>query len=101
MKSMLVLPIAADAYVMSALLVAGAWTAHKNGRARALLIAGWGFACGIMYRTTLEQLADPARHAGHESLVMVFKGILFALAIAGFIGAIMSERGARDEARSM
>jgi hypothetical protein len=43
-----------------------------------------------MYRTTFEQLADPSRHAGAQAMVLVFKGALFVMAVAGFVGAILS-----------
>lgn len=83
-------PIELDAYVTGALLLAGAWASGRNAPGRALLAAGWGFATGIMYRTTFEQLADPSRHAGAQAMVLVFKGALFVMAVAGFVGAILS-----------
>jgi hypothetical protein len=85
-----VLPIELDAYVTGALLLAGAWASGRSASGRALLAAGWGFACGILYRTTFEQLADPGRHAGAQAMVLVFKGALFAGAILGFVGAVRS-----------
>jgi hypothetical protein len=41
-----------------AVLIASVLTATRSPSGRALLAAGWGFACGIMYRTTFEQLAE-------------------------------------------
>jgi uncharacterized membrane-anchored protein len=82
--------IALDAYVTGALLLAGAWASGRNASGRMLLAAGWGFACGIMYRTTFEQLADPSRHAGAQAMVLGFKVVLFVMAVAGFVGAILS-----------
>jgi hypothetical protein len=82
------LPLEVDAYVTGALLIAGAWAATRRPWGRALLAAGWGFASGILYRTTFEQLADPSRHAGAQAMVLVFKGALFVGAVLGFIGAV-------------
>jgi hypothetical protein len=87
-----VLPIELDAYVTGALLLAGAWASGRSAPGRALLAAGWGFATGIMYRTTFEQLADPSRHAGAQAMVLVFKAVLFVMAVAGFVGAILSAK---------
>jgi hypothetical protein len=90
--SWLDVPIEMDAYVLGALLVAGAWASAGSSAGRALLVAAWGFACGIMYRTTFEQLADPTRHAGAQGMVFGFKGVLFAMAVAGFVGAVLGAK---------
>ena len=81
-------PIALDAYVTGALLLAGAWAASRRAHGRVLLAVGWGFACGIMYRTFFEQLADLSRHAGAQMMVLDFKGVLLLAAVAGLVGAI-------------
>ena len=78
-----------DAYVVSALLLWGVVLAgRKSPSGRLVLAAGWGFACGILFRSFFEQLEDPSRHGGHEILVLAVKGALLAFAGAGFIGAI-------------
>jgi hypothetical protein len=84
---LLVWPIALDAHVSGALLLAGAARAARTGDHR-LLAAGWAFGVGILYRSTFEQLADPARHAGHEVLVIAVKIALFAGAIAGLVACV-------------
>jgi hypothetical protein len=83
-------PIALDAYVTGALLLAGAWAASRSGWGRALLAVGWGFSAGIMYRTFFEQLADPGRHAGAHGMVLGFKGVLLVAAVVGLVGAVRS-----------
>jgi hypothetical protein len=85
-------PIELDAYVTGALLLAGAWASSRSASGRALLAAGWGFACGIMYRTTFEQLANPSRHAGAQRMVLGFKAVLCVMAVAGFVGAILGAK---------
>jgi hypothetical protein len=92
---LLQVPIELDAYVVGALLIAGAWASTRAAWGRTLLAAAWGFACGIMYRTTFEQLADPSRHDGSQALVLWVKAGLFAAAIAGFVGAVLSARPSR------
>ena len=57
---------------------------------RAMLGGAWGFFCGILYRSFFEQVANPARHGGHEWLVMTVKGALLAVAAWGFFGAVRS-----------
>jgi hypothetical protein len=83
-------PIAVDAYLAGALL---AWGAARGG---ARLCAAWAFACGMGYRSFFEQVADPARHAGPERLVLAVKGVLLALAVAGAVGAVRAMAGARS-----
>jgi hypothetical protein len=90
-------PIALDAYVTGAVLLAGAWAASRSSRGRALLAVGWGFSSGILYRTFFEQLADPGRHAGAQMMVLGVKGVLLIAAVAGLVGAIRRE-GPRAEA---
>jgi hypothetical protein len=52
-------PIAIDAYVTGAFLLLGARAVSRGlPHGRFLLAAGWGFTCGVMYRTFFEQLAD-------------------------------------------
>src|ERR1051325_9920540 len=61
-----------DAYLVSALLLFGVMLAsRKETMGRLVMSAGWGFACGILYRSFFQQLGDPARHGGHEMLVLV------------------------------
>ena len=90
------LPIDGDAYLAGAFLVAAALTAARRPvLGRGLLAAGWGFGCGLLYRSLFEQLADPSRHAGHEVLVMALKATFLAFAAAGVVGAV---RATADDA---
>jgi hypothetical protein len=96
---LLELPVDIDAFVAGAFLLYGVVLVSRDARAgRPALAAGWGFSCGIIYRSFFEQLADSGRQAGHEMLVMVVKGALLAFAIAGLVGAIRP-RSASDVAR--
>jgi hypothetical protein len=80
-------PIELDAYVTGGFLILGSWMAgQKRAAGRAILGAGWGFSCGILYRTFFEQLGDPSRHAGAQGMVLAFKGMLMMMAVAGLIG---------------
>jgi hypothetical protein len=82
-----------DAYVVSALMLWGVVLAgRKAPSGRLVLAAGWGFACGILFRSFFEQLEDPSRHSGHEILVLAVKGALLAFAAAGFVTAIREPR---------
>jgi hypothetical protein len=81
-----------DAYLVSALLLWGVALSRRQApAARPVLAAGWGFACGILFRSFFGQLEDPSRHAGHEIVVIVIKGALLTVAVAGLIGSIRSE----------
>ncbi len=94
-------PINVDAYVVGALLLWGVvLVASRAAAGRLLLAAGWGFSCGIMYRSFFEQLAEPTRNAGHELCVLACKGTLFAIAIWGLLGAIWNS-GPPSEERSV
>jgi len=77
-------PIFLDAYVVGALLISGAVVARRKEVAgRLVMMAGWGFSCGILYRSFFEQLANPSRHSGHEILILVCKGALLAFSVTG------------------
>jgi hypothetical protein len=81
--------IAVDAYVVGALLLAGGIVAARSHDGR-LLTGAWGFALGIVYRSFFEQLHDPTRHAGHEVIVLVVKGVCLVTALAGFVASVAS-----------
>jgi len=84
-------PIDLDGYLAGAILVWGAVLVTRKAAAGPFLLsAGWGICCGILYRSFFEQLADPARHAGHELLVMPVKGALLLLATVGLVGSVRS-----------
>lgn len=87
-------PAILDDYLMGALLLWGAWAARGGaGHGRAVLIAAWGFTCGLGYMSFFEQVRrnlagelDPAFISG--TWVAVIKGIGLALAISGLIAAL-------------
>jgi hypothetical protein len=72
-------PIFIDAYLVGAFLVSGALVARrKEIVGRLIIAAGWGFSCGVLFRSFFEQLADSTRHSGHEKWVLACKGALLA-----------------------
>jgi hypothetical protein len=81
-------PINIDAFVAGAILVAGALgRLRQRAWGGPLIVAGWGFAAGLAYRSLFEQLADPSRHGGHETLVMAVKAICLVGAALGIVDA--------------
>src|SRR5204862_2414318 len=53
-------PFAIDAHLFGILLLWGVVLDARNApTARLVRSTGWGFACGILYRSFFEQLADP------------------------------------------
>jgi hypothetical protein len=95
--SLAVWPIALDAYVTGAMLVAGAMLAARSSNRR-LLAIGWGFSAGILYRSLFEHLADPTRHAGAEILVLSVKALLLVCAVAGLAGCVLRSPSAATDA---
>jgi hypothetical protein len=82
-------PIALDAFVAGAVLLWGVALAGRDAAAGLVLLGvGWGFSCGAGYRSLVEQLADPARHGGHEILVMAVKALMVAVVVAGAVRAV-------------
>jgi len=78
-----------DAYLVGALLISGAVVARrKEILGRSIITAGWGFSCGILYRSFFEQLEDSSRHAGHELLVLACKGMLLGISAAALVHAV-------------
>jgi hypothetical protein len=83
------LPFAIDAHLVGILLLSGVvLDVRKAPRARLVLSTGWGFSCGILYRSFFEQLADSDRHGGHELLVLTLKGALLMFATVGLVLAL-------------
>ena len=66
--------------------------ARRHREAGPLVVSGWGFLAGLAYRSLFEQLADPGRHGGHETLVMAFKALFLLGAIVGVADAARSSR---------
>ena len=78
-----------DAYLVSALLLFGVMLAsRKETMGRLVMSAGWGFACGILYRSFFQQLGDPTRHGGHETLVLLCKAALLVFSVTGLVIAV-------------
>ena len=86
-------PIFLDAYLVGAFLIVGAVIAgRKDMVGRLIIAAGWGFSCGILFRSFFEQLADPTRRGGHETLVLASKGALLAFSVTGLAIAVQHEK---------
>lgn len=82
-------PIFLDAYLVGAFLIFGAFVARrKEVVGRLIIAAGWGFSCGILFRSFFEQLADSTRHDGHEMWVLICKGALLAFSATGLVVAV-------------
>jgi hypothetical protein len=80
-----------DAYLVGALLIAGSIIARRHQNVGRLIIAaGWGFSCGILYRSFFEHLKDVSRHGGHENFVLACKGVLLALSVVGLASLFLA-----------
>src|SRR5262249_32265572 len=82
-------PFEFDAYVAGAFLLAGAIADRRR-----LVIAGWGFWLGILYRSFFQHFADPSRQAGTEILLLATKAVLLASALAGLVCALCAKKTA-------
>ncbi len=89
-------PIFLDAYVVGALLVSGSIVARRNEIAgRLIMAAGWGFSCGILYRSFFGHLEDPNRQSGHEILILACKAALLVVSAVGLLLAVSHKREER------
>ena len=78
-----------DAYLVGGLLIAGGVISRRKEVAgRVAISAGWGFSCGILYRAFFEQLREPTRYWGHETLVLACKAALLAISVVGLAIAL-------------
>jgi hypothetical protein len=83
-----------DDYIIGGLLLYGAWRVGKNAReGQKYLVAGWGFAMGMVYASLnfqLQQLrvgaVDPAPIS--SEWVAVIKGIGFVLVFLGLVSSL-------------
>ena len=83
-----------DDYIIGGLLLYGAWRVGKNAReGQKDLVAGWGFAMGMVYASLnfqLQQLrvgaVDPAPIS--SEWVAVIKGIGFVLVFLGLVSSL-------------
>ena len=69
-------------YIAVAMLVYGAL------RSNVVLVAGWGFTCAMFYMSFFM-----AFELGQDTLVILGKGVLFSLTIAGLVLALKGVRG--------
>jgi hypothetical protein len=80
-----------DDYILSALVLYGAWLAGRDfRRGQCFLAAAWGVACGVGYGSIMGQVQrlqtgepDPAPISPFA--VAVVKGVLFALSLAALV----------------
>ena len=83
-----------DDYILGGLLLYGAWRVGKNAsEGQKYLVAGWGFAMGMVYASLnfqLQQLrvgaVDPAPIS--SEWVAVIKGIGFVLVFLGLVSSL-------------
>lgn len=98
-----------DDYIIGAFLIAGAWATRdvRSQRAKALLAAAWGFACGMAYSSIAAQWqamkagqGDPAPIPTQWVLgIKIFGGLIAVGALALTLAATSrgSAGGAADE----
>jgi hypothetical protein len=85
-------PAFIDDVLLGGFLLYGAWRVHRDTTSgRPVLIAAWGFMCGIAYGSVFSQAArlselDPSGMP--PILVVAFKGFGLALGIAGLVSAL-------------
>jgi hypothetical protein len=83
-----------DDWIIGVFLLYGAWRTRNNDRSgRAVLAAAWGFACGMAYSSFFMQVArlGEADPSGISSVnVVVFKGVMMALAVAALVVTLRS-----------
>ncbi|HEX5760938.1 MAG TPA: hypothetical protein VF121_17255 [Thermoanaerobaculia bacterium] len=80
-------PIFLDDWLLGALLIAGAWATRdaRSRRGRALLAAGWGFACGMAYSSAAAHWV--ALQAGQVDPAPIPSGYVFAIKVVGLLVA--------------
>jgi drug/metabolite transporter (DMT)-like permease len=81
-------PFVVDDYLMAALLLAGAWRAHRSAYADLrVLLAAWAFCCGMLYLSFFSnlqrQLASAAETGISSPVWVVLIGVALATAIVG------------------
>jgi hypothetical protein len=81
-----------DDYVIGAFLLYGAWRAGRDAaKGGLILIAAWGFACGMGTASFASQLAnlDQPDPSGLVSMAVAFvKGLMLGLSIAALSTAV-------------
>lgn len=83
-----------DDFILGGLLLYGAWRVSRNAaEGQKFLVAGWGFALGMVYSSFFHQLQmlregaiDPAPIS--SEWVATIKGIGFLIVIVGFITSL-------------
>jgi hypothetical protein len=83
-----------DDYILGALLLFGAWRVTKDSRTgQKFLVAGWGFALGLVYASLDHQLqmlrtgaADPAPIS--SGAVAMVKAIGFIIVVVGLVSGL-------------
>jgi hypothetical protein len=86
------LPSILDDFVVGIALLAAALVARRDPPVgRVYLAAAWGIACGMIYYSffgQLVRLGEPDPSGVSSVAVVAVKGVLFALGIAGLVGAL-------------
>jgi hypothetical protein len=82
-------PFWLDDFAIGGFLIYAAWRTGRNIAAgRPILAAAWGFACGLAYVSFFSEFAilgQPDPSGLDPTLVIVIKGVMFAIAIAALV----------------
>jgi hypothetical protein len=89
-----------DDYIAGSLLVIAALSVTRGKDYGPALLAGvWGIIVGGLYSSFFSQIANPTTHdisGAPNWIVVVIKGVFFALANVCFVRAIMRASGSRS-----
>ena len=92
LRHVAVWPFWLDDWAIGGFLLYGAWRTGRNTvDGRPILVAAWGFACGLAYVSFFSELAalDQLDPSGlRSSVVVAIKGVMFALAITALVLAL-------------
>jgi hypothetical protein len=90
-----------DDYLAGLLLLAAVWQTRRSGQRGYVWLAGaFGYCVGMMWGSFFGQLLEPAGHDPSgmpTSVVVAFKGVLFALCSVGFVTALRAAPTATHE----
>lgn len=91
------LPFFLDDYLMCALLILGAWHAHRSSfKDLRFLLAGWSFTCGMLYLSffaNLERYMNNPLSSGISAPIWVI--LIFTAFATSILGALTTLRAIR------
>ena len=92
------LPFLLDDYIMSVLLIFGAWRAHRSSfEDLRFLLAGWSFTCGMLYLSffaNLEKYMSNPSSPGISAPIWVV--LIFTAFATSILGALATLRAMRQ-----